>query len=145
VTRTTRLTLNANVQRARGGSADPSTLLLGVPQDDRYSAEFTWQPGRPLLISTRLGWSQNRERRGLTQRYRAEWFPFADGSISLAGSYDEDIDPLTDRRARRLVLNPRWVMSRFLILDLSYTAVDSEIDFRTDEQKTFYATLTVTK
>lgn len=145
VTRTTRLTLNANIQRARDGEADPSTLLLGVPQDDRYSAEFTWQPGRPLLVSTRLGWSQNRERRGLTQRYRAEWFPFADGSISLAGSYDEDIDPLTDRRARRLVLNPRWVMSRFLILDLSYTAVDSEIDFRTDEQKTFYATLTVTK
>lgn len=145
LTRTTRLVVLANVQRARREAGDSAVLLLGVPQDDRYSAEMTWQPGRPLLLSARLGWSSDGERQGLTQRYRAEWYPFADGSISLAGSYDEDIDPISDRRSRRLVLTPRWTISRYLILDLSYTAVESEFDLRSDQQKTFYATLTVTK
>lgn len=145
LTRTTRLLLTANVQRARGGEDDPASLLLGAARDDRYSAELTWQPGRPLLVSTRLGWNANPLRRGLTQRYRAEWNPFAGGAVSLIASYDDELDPLNDRRSRRLVFGPRWTMSRYLSMDVHYTAVETEIDDRSDQQKTFYATLTVTK
>lgn len=145
LTRSTRVLLTANVQRSSGAEDDPASLLLGAARDDRYAAEFTWQPGRPLLLSTRLGWNASPGEGGLTQRYRAEWNPFADGTVSLALSFDDETDPLTDRRSRRLVLSPRWTMSRYLSMNLHYTAVETEIDDQSDQQKTLYATLTVTK
>lgn len=144
LTRTTRLLVTANLQRASEAD-DSAVLLLGAERDDRYAAELTWQPGRPLLLSARLGYNSNPLQSGLTHRYRAEWQPFAGGAVSLAASYDDEIDPLNARRSRRLVLGPRWAISRYLWMDVHYTAVETEIDERTDQQKTFYATLTVTK
>jgi hypothetical protein len=144
LTRTTRLQLTGTLQRATSDSTDPASLLLGAVRDEAY-AELIWQPGRPLLVSTRIGYVSSEVLSGFTQRVRLEWYPFGGGTVSLAATYDEDIDPLVDRRARRMVFSPRWAMNRFVTFDVNYTAVSSTFRDRTDEQKTLFATVTVTR
>ena len=145
LTRTTRLQLTGTLQRATSDSTDPASLLLGAVRDDRAYAELIWQPGRPLLVSTRIGYVSSEVLSGFTQRVRLEWYPFGGGTVSLAATYDEDIDPLVDRRARRMVFSPRWAMNRFVTFDVNYTAVSSTFRDRTDEQKSLFATVTVTR
>lgn len=145
VTRTVRMLLSAALQRATSTSDDPATLLLGAQRGDRASAEFIWQPGRPLLVSTRIGYVSSSVSSGFTQRVRVEWSPFAGGAVSFVGTFDEDIDPMSDRRARRLVFAPRWAMNRFVTFDFNYTAVSSSTGTRNDEQKTLFASVTVSK
>jgi len=145
LTRTTRLQLSGTHQRAVSDSQNAAVVLLGAPRDDRLYAELIWQPGRPLLVNTRVGYVSTDAISGITQRVRVEWRPFGGGTVSLAGTWDEDIDPMSDRRARRVIFSPRWAMNRFVTVDLNYTAVATTIRSTTDEQKTLFATLTVTR
>ncbi len=143
--RSLRFTLMGSLQRTETDSIDPAVQLLGPTRDQRISGELLWRPGRPLTLSTRVGWVSGGALSGFTQRFHVEWYPFADGSVSLGGSYDEDIDPMLDRRASRLVFNPRWIMNHWATFDIQYTSVSSSYGPITDEQKMLFATLTVTR
>ncbi len=145
LTRTTRLQVSAAHQSAVSQSNDPATVLLGPTRDDRLYGELIWQPGRPLLVNARIGYVSGETISGMTQRLRVEWRPFGGGTVSLAGTWDEDIDPMSDRRARRVIFSPRWAMNRFVTVDVNYTAVATAIGPTTDEQKTLFATVTVTR
>ncbi len=145
LTRTIRLLLNGNLQRVETESTDRSVLLLGPSRDNRVSAEFVWRPGRELSVATRLGWVSGAAISSLTQRYHVEWFPFAGGTVSLGGSYDEDIDPATNRRATRAVFNPHWQMNRFTLLDFNYTAVTTRYYSAETTQRSILASVTLMK
>jgi hypothetical protein len=145
LTRTARLLLTGSVQRSRVTEDTPIAVLGGFGRDQRFSAEMQWQPGRPLLVTARLGYVSSAVLSGFTQRVRMEWSPFDGGTISLAASYDEDIDPSADRRARRLVFSPRWSVNRFTTLQLHYTALSTTLQAYADEQNLLYVTLTVSR
>jgi hypothetical protein len=142
---TLRVLLSGTVQRNDTISSDPATELLGPTRDNRLSSEFIWRPGRPLTLSVRLGHVSGQSLSGFTQRYHVEWYPFGDGTVSLGGSYDQDIDPVVDRRATRMIVNPRWVMNRFVIFDVNYTSVSSTFSTFENRQHSLFATVTLIK
>lgn len=145
LTRTLRLLVLASMQRVTADSSNPATALLGATRDNRGSAEFIWRAGRPLTIGARVGYVSGAGLSGFTHRLRAEWYPFEDGALVLGGSFDQDIDPLLDRRATRTVFNPRWLINRWATFDLNYTSVSLETDASTRSQRTLFATLTLSK
>jgi len=65
--------------------------------------------------------------------------------VSLGGSYDQDIDPTVNRRAKRMILNPRWMMNRWVMLDLNYTSIITTFETNAYHDRTFFATVTLTK
>ena len=142
---TLRVLLSGTLQRNDTQSSDPATELLGPSRDNRVSSEFIWRPGRPLTLSVRLGHVCGQSLSGFTQRYHVEWYPFGDGTVSLGGAYDQDIDPVVDRRATRMVINPRWIMNRFVIFDVNYTAVSSTFSTFENRQHSLFATVTLIK
>jgi hypothetical protein len=140
-----RVLLTGSYQRNASDSIDAATQLLGPDRDERVYADFIWRPGPQLTLSTRFGYLSANALSGFTQRYHIDWKPFGDGTLLLAGAFDEDVDPVTDRRARRTIINPRWRMNRFVIFDLNYTAVSTTFNNGSLRQRTFLATLTLTK
>ena len=140
-----RVLLTASVQRNRTDSTDPTLQLLGPSRDDRYAGNFIWHPGQPLTLSARYGWVSGEELSGFTQQYHLEWYPFAGGTVSLGGSYDQDIDPSSDRRATRMIFNPRWMINRFATLDVNYTSVKTTFTSSMNQQRSLFATLTLTR
>ena len=142
---TLRVLLTGTLQRNTADSASEATQLLGPTRDNRVYADFIWRPGPQLTLSSRFGWLSSDALSGFTQRYHGEWHPFGQGALVLAGSFDDDVDPIMDRRARRMILNPRWLMNRWTILDLNYTSVSTTFPNGSLRQRTFFATLTLTK
>ena len=142
---TVRLQLNGAMQRVTADSSDPAVQLLGPSRDNRLSGDVIWRPGRQLQLTVRTGWVSGAELSGFTHRYHVEWFPFGDGTVSLGGSFDEDIDPTLNRRATRTVFNPRWLMNRFITFDLNYTSVKSSYQTIATYQKTLFATVTLSR
>ena len=71
--------------------------------------------------------------------------PFGDGTLSLGATIDQDIDPVQNRRARRVMFNPRWLMNRWATIDLNYTSVDTALASSNNRQRSAFATLTLTK
>jgi hypothetical protein len=140
-----RLLLQGTMQQTRSESSDPAVQLLGAARDNRLSGDFVWRPGRQLSLSTRFGWVSGQALTAFTQRYHVDWYPFADGTVSLGGSYDEDIDPQLNRRARRAIVTPRWMMNRFATLDINYTMVGTQADSGSNRQRSVFATLTLTR
>src|SRR6185369_16882063 len=140
-----RMLLNGTLQRTSTDSTDPAVELLGAQRDDRISSEFIWRSGRQLTLGARYGWAAGQLVSGFTQRYHVDWYPFGDGTLSLGGAFDQDIDPTVNRRARRLIFNPRWLMNRWVMLDLNYTSVSTSFATTSLRQRTLYATVTLTK
>lgn len=142
---TLRMLLTATLQQNDTQSTDPAVQLLGPSRDNRLATEFIWRPGRPLTIDVTLGHVSGQALSGFTQRYHVEWFPFASGTVSLGGSFDHDIDPVTSRKATRMIFNPRWVMNRWAMFDINYTAVSTSYASGRTAQRTLFTTLTLTK
>ncbi len=140
-----RMLLNGTLQRIESRSSDPAVQLLGAERDERVYSDFIWRPGRQLQLSAKFGWAAGTTTSGFTQRYHADWFPFGDGTVSLAGSYDQDVDPTVNRRARRLLFNPRWLMNRWVMFDINYTSVTTSLATSSLRQRSLYATVTFTK
>lgn len=142
---TLRVLLTGSYQRNETDSTDPATQLLGPSRDERVYSDFIWHPGPQLTLSTRFGYLSSDALSGFTQRYHVEWRPFIDGTLALAGAFDQDIDPVTDRRARRTIINPRWLMNRYVIVEVNYTSLSTTFTNGSLRQRTFLATLTLTK
>jgi len=140
-----RMLVNGTLQRTSTDSTDPAVQLLGAERDDRISSEFIWRSGRQLTLSARYGWAAGQAVSGFTQRYHVDWYPFGDGTLSLGGSYDQDVDPTVNRRARRLIFNPRWTMNRWVMFDLNYTSITTSLASTSLRQRMLYATMTLTK
>lgn len=140
-----RMLLNGTMQQTRSDSTDPVVQLLGPQRDDRLTDEFIWRAGRALQVGARFGWVSGVAVSAFTKRYHVDWFPFSDGAVSVTTSYDDDIDPMLNRRAKRLLFNPRWVMNRFAVFDINYTSVSSTTGTITNQQRSVFATLTLTK
>jgi hypothetical protein len=58
------------------------------------------------------------------QRYHVDWFPFRGGAVALSGIYDQDVDSVGQRTARRAIFTPAWTVNRHLILSVNYTFID---------------------
>jgi hypothetical protein len=143
LTRTLRLMFSGASQRSDTEGTGP---VLGLPpaRDDRWTSELYWRPGRPLTLSARYGWVSGEEISGFTQRYHIEWYPFAEGTVSIGGTYDQDIDPYSNRKSSRAMFTPRWRMNKHTMLDLNYTNVSTTGD-QEFETETLYFTLTLTR
>ena len=120
-------------------------LMLPPEQNDRWFSEVQWRPGQPLALSARLGWVSGRTTSGYTQRYGVEWYPFAQGTVSLGARYDQDIDPNADRKSSQLIFTPRWTMNNHAMFDLSYIRVLTSFATEEFETESFNATMTLRK
>lgn len=140
-----RMLLTSTAQRNRTESNDPAAQLLGPERDNRITSQFTWRPGRQLALTAMFGWLSGGAISGFTHRYHADWYPFGDGTVSIGGSLDEDIDPVQNRRARRVIFNPRWMMNRYAYLDFNYASVNNSFAGNNNQQRSIYATFTLTK
>lgn len=143
LTRALRLTMTGSLQSVDSDGSDYASLL-GSQRDHRVTGELSWRPGEPLMLNARVGWVSGSASSGLTNRLRAEWYPFAGGSLLLGGSWDQDIDPMSDRRVTRLVINPRWLINRWASLQLDYSSIATEIYNTSSDQKSLLLTLLVT-
>ena len=143
LTRRLRLLLTGSIQQTTTDSTDPAVALLGPQRDNRLTGDFIWRTGRELTLGVRLGYVSGQALSGFTQRYRAEWYPFADGTVSLGGAYEQDIDPTLNRKATRAIFNPRWLINRYATFDLNYTAVTTQFQSNTARQRSLFATLTL--
>lgn len=148
------LTLTATVQRAvyengftpPDGSGDllpPEGIALPPERDDRWSAELFYRPGSRLGLSARIGRATAGTLKGMLQRYHVDWYPFAGGALALGGTYDQDVDSIANRQARRLTFTPVWTINRRTILNLNYTRLTAVAN-RSTTARSFYATLTLT-
>lgn len=148
------LTLLATIQRADyeggfrppisdGGLLPPEGIALPPTRDDRWSAEIYYRPGSRLGLSARVGRAAAGAISGVLQRYHVDWYPLAGGAVALGLTYDEDVDSIANRRARRLVLTPSWTLNRRTVLNLNYTRISASGPV-TSSARTFYATLTFT-
>ena len=126
--------------------SDRSTVPLGVPpgRDQRWNADLDWRLGRSLSLGGAFGWIESDTLSGVSQRYRINWNPFADGTVTLTTLYDQDIDPYSDSRSRRVLVAPRWQINPFATLDLSYIAI-ATTGARRYESKLFQASLNLTR
>jgi hypothetical protein len=143
VTRTVRLQISGSSEEMDG---DLAVDLPGIPRgrDSRWFGDIYWRPGQPFALSSRFGWVSTEELSGITQRYRVEWYPFSGGALVFGATYDQDIDPNTNRRSSRLMVTPRWTLNRHAYLDMNYTSVRSSGDFEL-ETESFNVSLTLTK
>lgn len=145
LTTTLRVLFLATLQNVETTDDNEDLGLLGARRDNRASAEFIWQPGRPLTLGVRAGWVSGAQLSGFTHRLRVEWYPFAGGSLMFGGSFDQDIDPVLDRRSTRTVLTPRWLINSWAAFDLNFTSVTLSAGDASRRQRSLYATLTLTR
>ena len=141
-----RLTLNATYTRNRNVLEGPLVPAdQGVPpaRDERYEAELFYRPSRQLGLAARVGYVSSDQASGVVQYYRIEWFPFPGGTLSLGGTYDQDVDAYAGVTSRRLILSPRWTLNPHAILDLTYTRL-VQTGTTSARTNTFLAAMTVT-
>ena len=143
LTRRMRLLLTASMNRATSDSTDPVVQLLGPQRDNRIDADFIWRSGHELTVDLRGGYFSGELISGFTHGFRVDWYPFADGTLSLGGSYDQDIDPVRDRISTRTIFNPRWLINRWATFDVNYTQVTTKARLSTAQQRSLFATLTL--
>ena len=96
-----------------------SLILSGT--DERYTGDLYYRPGPELGVDVRIGWVHSGNESGLIQNYRLDWRPFPYGALNLGGRYEEDVEPFTNRRSRRLILDPSWRLNNRMTIDLNYT------------------------
>jgi hypothetical protein len=96
-----------------------SLLLAGT--DERYTADFYYRPGPELGIDVRVGWAHSGDQSGAVQNYRLDWRPFPYGALNIGGRYEEDVEPFTNRRTRRVIVDPSWQLNPHMAIDLNYT------------------------
>jgi hypothetical protein len=126
LTRALKLTVTATVQRSDyGAGAEVLPDLIGLPpvRDERWTAELFYRGGSQLGAAVRLGQVRTEDFTATLQRYHVDWFPFRGGAVALGGTYDQDVDSVGRRTARRLILNPSWMVNRHLVLTVNYTAI----------------------
>jgi len=113
------LRVDASYSRNQTPGLVGSLLLSGT--DERYTGDLYYRPGPELGVDVRIGWVHSGNESGVIQNYRLDWRPFPYGSLNLGGRYEEDVEPFTNRRSRRVILDPSWRLNNHMILDLSYT------------------------
>lgn len=154
LTRSITLTLAATLQRAEyeagfpppvsgGGLLPPDGIALPPERDDRWSAEVYYRPGSRLGVSARVGRAVAGSITGILQRYHLDWYPFAGGALALGATYDQDVDSISSRQARRLTLTPTWTINRRAVMNLNYTLLSISGPV-TSSARTLYTTLTLT-
>ncbi|HWC64699.1 MAG TPA: discoidin domain-containing protein, partial [Thermoanaerobaculia bacterium] len=118
---TTDLHLRIDGSYTRNRTPGPSgTVFLGET-DERYTGDLYYRPGPPLGVEVRIGWVHSGDLSGVIQNYRVDWRPFPYGSLNIGGRYEEDVEPFTNRRSRRLIFDPGWRLNGHMTIDLNYT------------------------
>jgi hypothetical protein len=119
--------VTATVQRGdyAPGAEEVVTDVLGLPpiRDERWTAELFYRGGSQLGVAVRVGQARTEDFTATLQRYHVDWFPLRGGAVALGGTYDQDVDSVGRRTARRLILTPSWIVNRHLVLNLNYTAI----------------------
>ena len=126
LTRALKLTVTATVQRGDyDGAAVELPDFIGLPpiRDERWTAELFYRGGSQLGAAVRIGQARTEDFTATLQRYHVDWFPFRGGTVALGGTYDQDVDSVGRRTARRLILTPSWIVNRHLVLAVNYTAI----------------------
>ncbi|HET7747115.1 MAG TPA: hypothetical protein VFM29_07425, partial [Vicinamibacteria bacterium] len=146
VTAKLRALLNVAVQRSRySGTTDVLvTDFQGVipTRDDRVSLDLYYRSSSQLMVGGRFGYAASDAVSGFVQRYHVDWYPFPGGSVRLGALYDEDVDSIADRRARRFSFTPTWTVNRRVVLNLNYTTLDVTGD-PSPATRSLFATLTL--
>lgn len=144
LTRSLQWTVTVSLQENRFSGNVPADIDPRK-SNRRWTSELFWRPSGRLGLGARVGRSQaSGGESGALQTYQLQWQPFPGGAITLSTLYDQDLDPVNDRRSRRLVLSPSWRINRSFLLNLSY--LDLESSQRKIEQRTrsVFAGLTLT-
>lgn len=145
-TRTLELRGDASVvnqlTREETGTTDTLPVSRVVPTT-RYGVEGTWRASTQLGVAARWGYLSYAERSGWTQRYRVDWQPLPAGALQLSGSFDTEIDPLTDQSFRRVNATPRLRMNRWSEVGVSYSYVRRSTSDGTTWDQYVYATLSL--
>jgi hypothetical protein len=146
LTRNLRLLLGASFSNSDYGRGEaPVDPNVGLPaqKDERIAAEAYYRASVQLAVSVRVGWADTGDVSGLLQRYHLDWYPFPGGALRIGAQYDQDIDGLTGRQARRFSFTPAWQVNRRMILNFNYTNTDVPSDPAAGT-RTLSTTLTVT-
>ena len=118
----------------------------GLPPDDReerWSVDLFWRPGGKLALGALFGKAAARGTSTPLQSYRAQWTPFPGGALRLNAQYDEDVEPVTDRRSRRLMINPYWAINPRTSLRMNYFLQRTSTPGSEDTTQTFQTTFSI--
>ncbi|HSM13472.1 MAG TPA: hypothetical protein VLA66_05335, partial [Thermoanaerobaculia bacterium] len=134
------VTLQASTSRAKVDGELPPELLIDV-QTDRWYADVQWVPSGRLNLGARFGRAEGGGTSTPIQAYRLIWSPFAGGAVALVARYDENVDPVRDRRSRRLIVTPTWTINRHLRLSLDFQQSQTSVAGEVDDIRSFSASL----
>jgi len=137
---TVNLHLRLDASYTRNRSKGAAAIVLPV-DEERYTGDLFYRPGPQLGLDIRIGWVKSGNLSSPTQNYLVDWRPFTYGSLRLGGRYEVDIEPFTNRRAQRLILDPSWTLNRHTTINLNYTRQTVTGSPRTN---IFFTSLTVT-
>jgi hypothetical protein len=110
--------------------------------EDRWTVDLFWQPSAQLGLGATAGRAGDDGASTPVHGWRLQWNPFPRGALRVDGRYDEDVDPVSDRRTRRLFLTPRWQVNDRLALNLSWFRLETSVAGRSDAQTSLRSTLT---
>jgi hypothetical protein len=135
------VTAAASRREAEWDGAPPA----GAPAagaEERWSVDLFWQPSSQLAVGATAGRAGDGGGSTPVHGWRLQWNPFLRGALRIDGRYDEDVDPVSDRRTRRLFLTPRWQVNDRLALNLSWFRLETVVAGRSDAQTALRSTLT---
>lgn len=135
------LTASASRREAEWDGSPPA----GAPAaetEDRWTVDLFWQPSSQLGVGATAGRAGDGGGSTPVHGWRLHWNPFPRGALRIDGRYDEDVDPIADRRTRRLFLTPRWQVNDRLTLNLSWFRLETSVAGRSDAQTSLRSTLT---
>ncbi|HXY40664.1 MAG TPA: hypothetical protein VEQ10_13405, partial [Vicinamibacteria bacterium] len=147
LTRALKLTLTGALQHTNLSGqpieVGPEDTPIPPERDDRWMVELYYRPGPQLGVSGRWGRAYTSLAPATIQNYHLDWYPFPGGSLRIGGQYDQDLDILGQRVARRVTLAPAWTVNRHLLLNVNYTFL-GVTGPQAANTKTFFVAMTVT-
>ncbi|HVO09257.1 MAG TPA: hypothetical protein VMX54_00775 [Vicinamibacteria bacterium] len=147
LTRALKLTLTAALQHTNlfGQPIDvrPEDTPIPPERDDRWTVELFYRAGPQLGVSGRWGRAHTSLAPATIQNYHLDWYPFPGGSVRIGGQYDQDLDTLGQRLARRVTFTPAWTVNRHVLINVNYTFL-GVTGPQAGNTRSFFVAMTVT-
>lgn len=120
----------------------------GVTSSDteqRLNVDLLLLPLRTLSLFARLSYIDEEDSTRSFQSYSANWSPFPDGTFQFFFNYNETFLTAEDLDERERTITPgvRWDVTRFALLELSYTIFESDTLLERENADSFLVNLRV--
>lgn len=131
--------LTASVELTLGWRDDQATVSgagsVDIPDPSERRTEMIWvlKPSEQLVLQVELDWVDTFAGKGLDQRTRIDWIPFADGALDVTLDYDHvSVESSGSSAFDRYRGQMRYTLTPRAFFQLDYSLQDPSDDPRTE-------------